>query len=213
MLTKPFAIFDMDGTLVDSMGCWNDVSLEYLKAHGAGDSAEALVAKTAHMTTDEAAALFSKRLLPGVPPKEIAAALDARMEALYRSTIREKPGVRAYLERLKSRGVSMCVASSTPEPLIRACLDRLALAPFFSFILSCDAVGAGKDDPAVYLTAAKRLGALPSQIAVYEDAPVALSTAKGAGFYAVAVYDDTAAVHWPKLCEIADAAISDWRLV
>ena len=110
---KPFAIFDMDGTLVDSMGCWNRLSLEYLAEHGASGPLDRIVAMTAHMTTDQAAQLFCDRLLPEIAPAEAAAELNARMEALYRNSIPLKPGVRAYLERLSRGGVSMCVASSS----------------------------------------------------------------------------------------------------
>ena len=79
------------------------------------------------------------------------------------------------------------------------------------FILSSEEVGQGKSDPAVYLYAAKRLGADPSEIAVYEDSLTALKTAKKAGFYTVAVYDQSAAQDWEKARELADAAVSDWR--
>lgn len=199
----------MDGTLVDSMGSWNDVALKYLMAHGMDESVGTLVAQTAHLTTDESAALFCERFLSDISPQEVAASLNARMEELYRHEIREKPGVFDYLDRLKARGVNMCVASSTSEPLIHVCLERLKLLPFFSFILSCETVGSGKSDPAVYLTAAKRLGGKPTDTAVYEDSPTALSTAKRAGFYTVAVYDESSAEHWATLC--ADAAIKDWR--
>ncbi len=210
---KPFAIFDMDGTLVDSMWGWEDVYTEFLSAHGAGGSSKELIAHTAHMTTYESAVLFRDHLSLDESPADIAALLDARMKELYQHKIREKPGVRAYLEQLKNSGVHMCVVSSTPEPLIRVCLDRLGLTPLFSFILSCDMIGKGKDEPDTYLAAAMRLGAAPSDTAVYEDSPTALATAKKAGFYAVAVHDESSANLWPEMCRMADAVISDWRLV
>lgn len=210
---KPFAIFDMDGTLVDSMWCWNGVYIEYLTAHGAGGWAEEIVAHTAHLTTYESAVLFRDRLSLDISASDIAVALDTRMKELYQREVREKPGVRAWLEQLRNDGVQMCVVSSTPEPLIRICLDRLGLSPFFSFILSCDTIGKGKDEPDAYLAAAKRLGAQPDQIAVYEDSPTALLTAKKAGFYTVAVYDESSAEQWVELSRTADASIPDWRLV
>lgn len=213
MLTKPYAIFDMDGTLVDSMGCWNGVYIDFLTAHGAGDIAKELVAHTAHLTTYESAVLFRDLLSLDTSAADIAATLDARMQELYRHEVAEKPGVRQYLEQLKSSGVQMCVVSSTPEPLMRVCLDRLRLSPFFSFILSCDTIGKGKDEPDAYLAAANRMGATPSETAVYEDSPTALATAKRAGFYAVAVYDGPSADAWEKMCDTADAVVRDWRSV
>lgn len=208
---KPFAIFDMDGTLVDSMGCWHQVYTEFLLTHGAGESAASIATHIAHMTTCEAAALFRDVLSLDTSVADIAAALNARMEELYRSEVQEKPGARAFLERLAGCGVRMCVVSSTPAPLIRICLERLGLMPFFSFILSCDTIGKGKEEPDAYLAAAKRLGALPHEVAVYEDSPVALLTAKKASFYTVAVYDGPSANAWQSLVAAADASIEDWR--
>ena len=210
---KPYAIFDMDGTLVDSMWGWNSVYIEFLTAHRAGAYAKELVEHTAHLTTYESAVLFRDRLSLDMSASDIAVALDGRMKALYQTEVCEKPGVRAWLEQLKNHSVHMCVVSSTPEPLIRVCLDRLGLMDFFSFILSCDTIGKGKDEPDAYLAAAKRMGATPSETAVYEDSPTALMTAKRAGFYAVVVYDDSSASQWEEMCKKADAAILDWRKV
>jgi len=212
--TKPFAIFDMDGTLVDSMWGWNEIYITFLVAHGAtNEAAKEIVAHTAHFTTYESAELFRKYLSLDTPAADIAAGLDARMKELYQNVILEKPGVRAYLERLRNEGVRMCVVSSTPEPLIRICLERLGLMPFFSFILSCETVGKGKEEPDAYFAAATRLGAVPSDTAVYEDSPTALMTAKRAGFYAVAVYDESSADQWTETSRNADAIISDWQMI
>ena len=105
----------------------------------------------------------------------------------------------------------MCVASATAEPLMDACLTRLGVAHYFSFLLSCEAVGAGKNRPDVYWEAAKRLGAQPAEIAVYEDALYAANTAKQASFYTVAVRDDSNQTHWETLTALADEVILDWH--
>ena len=210
---QPYAIFDMDGTLVDSMWGWNSVYIEFLTAHGAGAYAKEIVDNTAHLTTYESAVLFRDRLSLDISASDIAVALDGRMKELYQKEISEKPGVRAWLEQLRNDGVHMCVVSSTPEPLICVCLERLGLIDIFSFILSCDTIGKGKDEPDAYLAAAKRMGATPSETAVYEDSPTALMTAKKAGFYAVAVYDDSAASQWKEMCKEANAAVLDWRKI
>jgi beta-phosphoglucomutase-like phosphatase (HAD superfamily) len=105
----------------------------------------------------------------------------------------------------------MCVASATAEELMDACLTRLGITPYFSFLLSCETVGKGKNRPDVYLEAAKRLGAQPAEIAVYEDALYAANTAKQAGFYTVAVRDDSNQTHWETLTALADEVILDWH--
>lgn len=85
------------------------------------------------------------------------------------------------------------MATATPEPLARLCLERLGVADQFAFLLSCDAVGSGKDRPDVFLEAARRLGSAPADTAAFEDAIYAARTAKQAGFYTVGIYDETSA--------------------
>ena len=133
------------------------------------------------------------------------------MDEHYRKDIPLKIGVHAYLEALHSRGVTMCVASATAEDLMEACLTRLGVAKYFSFLLSCETVGAGKNRPDVYWESAKRLGAEPVEIAVYEDALYAAETAKSAGFYTVAVRDDSNQQHWETLTALTDEMILDWQ--
>jgi uncharacterized membrane protein YbhN (UPF0104 family) len=90
----------------------------------------------------------------------------------------------------------MCVASATAEDLMDACLTRLGVAHYFSFLLSCETIGAGKSRPDVYFEAAKRLGAQPEDIAVFEDALYAANTAKQAGFYTIAIWASYFLHYW-----------------
>ena len=105
----------------------------------------------------------------------------------------------------------MCVASATAEDLMDACLTRLGVAHYFSFLLSCETIGVGKSRPDVYFEAAKRLGAQPEDIAVFEDALYAANTAKQAGFYTIAIQDDSNQPHWEELTALADEKILDWQ--
>lgn len=209
-MDKAFAIFDMDGTLVDSMRFWKVLGEEYLKSRGVGQIPGNLSERIKAMTMTESAALFVKEFALTGTPEEAAAQMNAMMERHYREDIPEKAGTREYLEMLKSRGVRLCVASSTAGELQEACLKRLGLYDYFDFLISCEEVGAGKDRPDVYLAAARRLGAAPADTAVYEDAFYALQTAKAAGFYAVGVYDESAGKYWESIKETADEAFMDW---
>lgn len=206
-----FAVFDMDGTLIDSMGYWQRLGREYLAAHGVTESIEPILERIKPMTMLESSALFQAAFgIPG-PAERIAADMNAMMDAHYRSDIPLKDGADVYLRRLRQTGAHLCVATATPEPLARACLERLGIAAEFDFILSCDAVAAGKDRPDVFLEAARRLNAAPGEIAVYEDAIYAARTAKAAGFRTVGVYDDASAAQWAELSALCDETIRDWR--
>jgi len=209
-MDKRFAIFDMDGTLIDSMGLWKTLASDYLRSKGIVRIPEDLSERIRPMTMSESAALFRHEFgLTGDPEAE----MNAMMDAHYREDIPLKQGVREYLQRLHQIGVRMCVASATAEPLMEACLTRLGVRDFFDFLLSCETVGAGKESPLVYCESARRWGAPPREIAVYEDAFHAVQTAKEAGFYVVGVYDDSAAEHRQTIEKQADEMILNWEEV
>ena len=207
-MDKKFAIFDMDGTLIDSMGFWKNLATEYLSARGVAEIPGEILERIRPMTMSESAALFQREFgLTGDPEAE----MNAMMDAHYRNDIPLKPGVREYLENLHRQGVRMCVASATAEPLMESCLTRLGVRQYFEFLLSCETVGAGKRSPLVYHEAARRLGASPGEIAVYEDALYAVQTAKVAGFHVIGVFDSGSAGNWQTIGKLADEIIINWE--
>jgi HAD superfamily hydrolase (TIGR01509 family) len=209
-MDKQFAIFDMDGTLIDSMMFWKNLASEYLSSKGVKNIPADVLERIKPMTMSESAALFVQEFgLSGDPETE----MNAMMDAHYQNDIPLKPGVREYLETLQARGVKMCAASATAEHLMVACLGRLGVLHYFDFLLSCETVGAGKRSPLVYYESAKRLGATPREIAVYEDALYAVQTAKAAGYYVVGVYDDSTAKNWQAIKETVDEIILKWEEV
>ena len=210
-MDKRFAIFDMDGTLVDSMLYWRNLASEFLERKGVQTVSPDILERIKPMTMTESAALFIQEYSLSGTAESVAAEMNAMMDEHYRKDIPLKPGVHAYLEALHNKGVVMCVASATAEDLMDACLTRLGVAQYFSFLLSCETVSAGKDRPDVYWESAKRLGAEPVEIAVYEDALYAAETAKSAGFYTVAVRDDSNQLQWEFLTALADEVILDWQ--
>lgn len=207
-MDKKYAIFDMDGTLIDSMVFWKNLATEYLTSKGILQIPADILEQIKPMTMSESAALFKREFgLAG----DVEAQMNEMMEDHYRNDIPLKPGVWEYLENLHRQGVRMCEASATAEHLMESCLTRLGVRQYFEFLLSCETVGAGKRSPLVYQEAARRLGAVPGQIAVYEDALYAVQTAKAAGFHVVGVYDDSAADSWQAIEQESDEVILNWE--
>lgn len=207
-MNKRFAIFDMDGTLIDSMPIWRGLGAAFLRAHGVSppeDLRKALASQTLAQTAEYFKKLGVKGTING-----IIDALNDYMRVQYETTIDLREDVLTYLDALKSAGVRCCVATATNQELAQICLERLKIINHFEFIMSCETIGKGKTDPAVYDMAAKRLGAAPADIAVYEDAPYAAETAKRAGYYVIGVYDPSAKHHQQRLRLASDCYLIDY---
>ena len=205
-----FAIFDMDGTLVDSMMYWHNLGQEYLESKGVTGDLNEVLERSKPMTMVESGALFIQEFGLARTPESVAAEINAVMEGHYRCDVQLKAGAKEYLEQLRRAGIKLCVASATAEDLVQVCLTRLGVADYFEFLLSCETVGTGKNRPDVYFAAAERLGAAVENTVVYEDAWYAVRTAKNAGFRVVAIYDNNSRARWDEIRAMADTPIESW---
>ena len=208
-----YCIFDMDGTLVDSMGHWKHLEYEFLETKGVTEDINEVLKEIQHMTIPAAMAYFIDRFGFEGTVDSLTDEFNALMAAHYASDVEVKPGVVAYLDKLQAQGVKMCIASATSVPLVTICLERLGLRKYFEFLLSCVDVNASKDKPDVFMEAARRLGGTPAETAVFEDSLVASTTAKAAGFHVVGIYDKYSAHNWQAIKHLADELIEDWEKV
>ena len=208
-----YCIFDMDGTLVDSMGHWKNLEREFLLSKHIDTDVDEVLQHIQHMTIPAAMEYFIDRFGFEGTVDSLTEEFNALMAAHYASDVEVKPGVPAYLEKLHNSGVKMCIASATSVPLVTICLERLGLRKYFEFLLSCVDVNASKDKPDVFLEAARRLGGTPAETAVFEDSLVASTTAKAAGFYVVGIYDKYSEHNWPAIQALADELIIDWERI
>lgn len=206
----PYAIFDMDGTLLCSTGMWDHVTDRILAKYGKTITHEQRMANMT-LTVEGTAAMFVQQL--GVPLTEPECAELIRAEARYgyaqEGTV--KPGVEQVLAAMHARGVRMCVASGTETPLIEAALTSHGLMRWFEFAVDCKNPD-GKKKPDVYLDALHRFGVQnPVQATVFEDSPVGIATARAAGFATVGIYDEPMAEFWPQITQTADFASRTWQ--
>ena len=182
------AIFDFDGTLVDSMPFWENIGKNYLLSLGKTPR-EDLRKTFKTFTLEQSAAYYQKHYDVKFTAEEIIEGVNRMVESFYRQTAALKPGVKGFLERLEEKGISMCVATVTEGSLVEAALDRLGIRPYFCGVLSCAHTGHNKEEPYIYRQAAALLGREKNQTVVFEDVIHALQTAKKDGFLTAAVYD------------------------
>ena len=188
------AIFDMDGTLTDSMYIWDTTGMTYLRQQGKTPE-PCLREKLRPLSLVQAAELFQKEY--GITQKvdEILQAFNTIVEEEYRKNVTLKPGAEDLLKRLQEAGIVMSVASSSPRDIVAMVLERLGVGRYFSHIVTCGDVGLGKDHPHVYDRAAELMGTDRNCTVVFEDALHAVKTAAAAGYYVVGVYDESEGVH------------------
>ena len=209
--SKRFAIFDMDGTLVDSMQYWDHVCCDFIRELNIYE--EGLMETVNPMTLAQMIDYLNGRFHLELSVSETIARMRELMRVHYENDVTVKPGVIRFLDQLQAEGVPMCVASTTPTNLVELCLDRLDLRKYFSFAVSAETVGKGKTEPDIYLYAADRLGGTPEETMVFEDAMKAGQTAKRAGFSVTAVYDETSCSEWETFKTFADCIVEDWQTV
>ena len=197
------AIFDMDGTLTDSMQVWKTVGSEFLKGCGFVPKDD-VDRKFCSMSVFEAVKFLKRDYdLPG-DEKEIIEAIDRSVERRYLKEVPLKPGVLEFLEFLSEKNVAMSVATATDKYMADAALSRLGIRHYFKDILTSQIVGKGKSEPDIYLRSAELLGTKAEETAVFEDSVVAVNTAKRAGFFVAGLYDDSFSYAWDEVQRVAD---------
>ena len=182
------AIFDFDGTLVDSMFIWDTFGEDYLRTLGK-EPRENLAETFKTFTLEQAAEYYREHYGVTLSVEKIVDDINEMVAKLYRTKVILKDGVREFLEALKSQGVKMCVATVTDRPIVEDVLNRLGIRDFFVEILTCAEVGYNKETPHIYRAALEALGTQKDETIVFEDALHALMTAKKDGFTVAAVYD------------------------
>ena len=186
------AIFDMDGTLVDSLGFW-DILWRGLGKMYLGDESfrPDIVTEKAVRTSTlyEAAAIIHRSCKIGESVDSLFSVLDGMLKSHYEKTVEMKDGAMEFLEYLHGHGIKMCIATATAPHLLCVLMDKFGLRKYFQRVFSCSEVGKGKDFPDVFLKAYEWLGADKETTYVFEDSVVAVETAVNAGFKTVGIYD------------------------
>ncbi len=181
-------IFDLDGTLLDTMKLWSKVGHDYIVSMGKNPHDD-LDKKLREMSMQQASAYFIEDYGIVKSPEEIAQGINDIMEDNYKYRAFPKEGVLDFLEEMMKKGVKMCIASATDTYLIEYALKANNMEKYFGKIFSCIDVGSGKDKPHIYNEALKFLGTDKETTYVFEDALYAVNTLKDNDFNVVGIAD------------------------
>lgn len=187
------AIFDMDGTLVNSLMYWNtlweDVGRDWLGVAGFRPSEE-IDKRARTMIFVDAMKMVREAYSIAATDDEFVKYATDNLESFYRNVVTVKDGAREFLEYLCGKGIKLCLASATDMKYVNIALDVLELRQYFDYAMSCADIGVGKDKPDIYLLALKSLGTKTDETYIFEDSFVAIETARAIGLNTVGVFDE-----------------------
>ena len=186
-------LFDLDGTLIDSMPHHHDAWVEWHARRGMAIDVERFFASTAGRSNEEIIA----DMLPGTGAAEIARLADEK-EALYRElaapTLTLIDGAQDYVQRARAAGLLLAICTASTLPNMALAFQRFGIDGWVETIVSPADHGPdsgarlrGKPHPDIFNEAARRLGVAPAQCVVFEDAPLGVEAARRAGMQAVAL--------------------------
>ena len=197
------AIFDVDGTLLDSMPLWEHVGEQYLIEKGCIPK-PGMEERVRTMSMSQIADYCRTEYGITDSPETIIEEINGMVLEQYRTQVQAKPSIPELLERLKREGVRLAVATARDRCVIEPARERTGLLPYFDLFLTCSEVGAGKDSPAIFLKAAETLETVPEQTVVFEDSLYAMKTAARAGFLLAGIFDESAAGEQDAIQTLAD---------
>lgn len=201
------AIFDMDGTLLDSMPVWHRLTQNYLKQFNVHITDEDFAACEGFSQPEVADYFLARHPELPLTRETMLGGMDALITSRYESIAVPKDGVLDFLERMRRRGVKMAIATLTARRHAeKALLDR-DMMQYFEFMLTIEDIGVSKREPDIYLAAAERLGLAPADCMVFEDAPYAGVTAHRAGFQLCGLAEPAYAAGEAELRSVSDVFI------
>lgn len=203
-------IFDMDGTLLDSLGIWTDSDITFITEQGFEyDPSVSAELKKLHFNS--ACDYLKEHYSLEMTAEQIGNRIMELVRHSYLNEAPLKPCVYDYISALHKKGVKMCVATSNEKGLAEGALKNTGIFDMMQFVITSDEVGEGKETPKIFLKAAEMLGAKPEDAVVFEDSLHALLSAKKGGFHTVGVYEEKFAAEFELLKKEAEITIKSFE--
>lgn len=198
-MKKPIHVFDLDGTILDSMPMWRNLAKNFLLSQGVNPP-DNILDRLLTLTLKQSAVLFKNDFLPKLSADEINDMMMDYVRHQYANNINAKPGALEYMKEVANRNIYVILATATPEEQAIAIVDRFNLP--IDELITVDKVGIQKNDPSFF----SKIG---NNLVVYEDALHAIQSAIVSGAYVVAI-DEPARADKELILPLVNEYWYDW---
>lgn len=204
-------IFDMDGTLIDSMYLWREVDKEFLQKRGFSVPVDLFHHLPQGNSFIQTAQYFKDRFGLTDSPESIMQEWNDMVSWHYENEVKLKPGAKEVLEKLYQKKVPLGLGTSNSYDLAKKVLTRNGVWDYFSAVVTGDMELLGKPYPDIYLECARQLKIPPEYCLVIEDTLPGIQAAKAAGMKAISIYDEDSLEFHPQMQVLADAFVHNFK--
>lgn len=180
-----YSIFDVDGTILDSMEVWNTLASQYVQSLGMVPEKN-LDEIVSDMSLEQSATYLKNHYKINKQEERIISEVLNFISDFYEYEVNLMPGFKEFISHYDSINV---IGTSCDEELVKIALNRLGVLNYFEDIITCSKVNKSKDDPDFYLACAQVLKQRPEDIVVFEDADYCIDVARKVGFKVVKIKD------------------------
>lgn len=202
-------IFDLDGTIADSMWAWKD-TIKIFLTHVGLPADEETVSDFFELTLQQTVQYLKEKFDFDISEEKVITGLNSIMIKFYESKVEAKPGAIEFLDKAQAAGIPMIICTSTDRPLVEAALNHMGISDYFKEIITTTEAGSGKGETKIFDLCLKSLGTTAENIWLFEDSLYAIIGGNKAGLKTLGIYEKTCEYNQDKIKEEADIYVYNW---